>query len=235
MRGGKARIPIRAFSYCAYVALFALSGTQTWGTVDVSCVRNFYPMSLDASAPSVPVPVPSPGASSASTSVSEPGSTAAASVSVKPSTLASILSSGWLPFLLFVLWPVFYFLVYQTVPHEPTGIRNPEVLKYFVQFGPYFGALVALLSLLGYAIVLGIAKLVRLGKQLWLRPLLWGLSFLPWLFFARELVYREKRWTDIGIGFIDVVGGPLLSASTASLVFAALWFLAALLFVFKKR
>ena len=119
----------------------------------------------------------------------------------------------------------------------PSGeeISNSTILDIFEKYSGLFGIGLGFLSmLLGYFLI-GIKKLVRIGKIAILNPLVLILSHLPWLLFAIQLKYFENRYTDLAKAVIDFSATPMLYASIAIIVLGAIWLFVEFVKIFKGK
>lgn len=157
----------------------------------------------------------------------------APAVALKKSRCGAILP--WFGFVFFALaYYVFFKSSLPSLLAEAGDISNPKILDAFTRFGAYAGVIMAFLSALIYLVLALIRRFVG-GKNIHLlSPFMFALSVLPWYFFARELVYNEPRYTDIGRAIITFVGGPALITVGTMLVFSALWFLISLIIKFRR-
>ncbi len=143
------------------------------------------------------------------------------------------------PLLTFFLFALAFFLIYLggqgSLPLETKDIVNQKVMKIFTAWTPYLGIVFAFLSYLVYLTLGGIKRLVGLKRFVSINPFLLGAAILPWLVFARQLVYFEPRYTDIARALISFVGEPLLAASIFGLILAALWLMLLIMKLILKR
>ncbi|MDD4333288.1 MAG: hypothetical protein PHT51_04210 [Patescibacteria group bacterium] len=137
-------------------------------------------------------------------------------------------------FLYTVLTPVIFWLVMAIVYYFAArnvsvsaikDVNNEKILEIFKTYYLYLGVVLGFLSMLGGLIVYLILKLTRLARFKVAYPILVALMALPWYFFGRQLVYFEKRYTDIGRAVISFVGEPLLLTAKIMLGIAVVWLL----------
>ncbi|MFH0891683.1 MAG: hypothetical protein V1867_02790 [Candidatus Falkowbacteria bacterium] len=141
----------------------------------------------------------------------------------------------WFGFVFFALaYYVFFKSSLPSLLSEAGDIANPKILSAFTRFGAYAGFIMAFLSALIYS-VLALVRRFAGGRNIrLLDPVFFAAAVLPWYFFARELVYNEPRYTDIGRAIITFVGGPALITAGTILVFSALWFVISLIIKFRR-
>lgn len=159
---------------------------------------------------------------------------ASIAAATEPKKSKGLLNSGWWPLLYFVLFAVVFFGVYAYLAPVAKDIQNDAILSIFVKFSKFTGAVFGLLSMLAAYILYGIRKLIVKSKFSFINPIIMATVTLPWFLLGRELIYFEKRYTDIGRGAIDFLGQPLYYTALVFFGLATVWFLAAVIFSFKK-
>lgn len=142
--------------------------------------------------------------------------------------------SALFPLFTFFVYAGFFYLLFNGDIRVP-DMSNNEIVGIFQKYGVYAGLIIAFLSMLIMYVLYGIKKLVRLGKLGIINPIILALSFLPWYLFANQLVYHEKRYTDIARGLISFLGEPMLDATYLIFILSLLWLFAeAGIMIYKK-
>lgn len=146
------------------------------------------------------------------------------------------LNSAVFPLLAGLLFGLAYMAAYWYLKPTAGDIVNTTILNIFKKYGLYFGWAFALISLMGLYILYGLKALFRLGRFGILNPVILLAAVFPWYFFANQLLYHEKRYTDIARAIISYVGAPLRYSVLAVSALAVLWLVLAVLFlIFKKK
>jgi len=145
------------------------------------------------------------------------------------------LGGAGFPLFCFLIFGLAFLLVSLYLKPVAPDIVNEKVKSIFSVYARYVGFVFALLSMIGMYILYGLKKLFRLSKFYWLNPVLAAAAIFPWWFFARQLMYFEKRYTDIGRGAITYLGAPLHWTVIVCLCLCAVWLAIALLLTFLKR
>lgn len=138
------------------------------------------------------------------------------------------------PLLVYFSFAAVYYLNYW-VPPKIADLGNQELTKYFTLYGVYAGLVVGFLSLLAFYILLGLKKLIGLGKYHCPNPILFAVSYSPWYLLGRALLFEEKRYTDLARVLIDYFGEPLYYASMAVFIICAIWLVLEIGLRFKNR
>ncbi|MDD2656278.1 MAG: hypothetical protein PHQ18_01765 [Patescibacteria group bacterium] len=134
------------------------------------------------------------------------------------------LHSALLPFLFLILFGgLFYFFAYDLVSIKYPDITDARITKIFSKYSIFAGLALGFISMLGGYIVYFILKKTKLKDCKLIFPALALLMTLPWYFFARQLVYFENKYTDIGRGVIYYIGVPLLSTTKFLFWLLAIW------------
>lgn len=140
-------------------------------------------------------------------------------------------------------FPLFSFFIFGLVflavniymkPVAP-DITNEKIKSIFETFARYFGFVFAFISLVGMYVLYGLKKLFWAGKIYWLNPLIAMAAIFPWWFFARQMMYFEKRYTDIGRGAITYFGQPLDMAVKLFIALSFAWLMIAIILAIKNR
>lgn len=163
---------------------------------------------------------------------------APAEVKTEPQTKPpkkSFLNSALFPFLGFILFGLAYMAVFFYLKPVAKDIVNTQILGIFKKFSMYVGWVFGLLSMIAMYFLYLIKKIVRLGKVGIINPVILFASVLPWYFFALQLLYHEKRYTDIGRGIITYVGQPLMWTFYVIAGMSALWFVFSIIGFLKKK
>ncbi len=147
----------------------------------------------------------------------------------------NVLNSALFPLLAFLLIGLVYMAVYAFIKPVAKDIVNETIAKIFKNYGMYFGWVFALLSLVIMYVLYLIKKIVRLGKFQITNPIILIASLLPWYFFAKQLLFHEKRYTDIARGIITYVGLPLLWVVYIVAGIALVWFVVLAIVKLLKR
>jgi hypothetical protein len=134
-----------------------------------------------------------------------------------------------------IIGVIFYFFAYDILQINYQSITNQKVVDVFQNFGNFFGLVFGFISMLvGFILVL-IIKKTALKKINLSYSISAGLMLLPWHLLARQLVFFEKEYTDIGRALIYYIGRPLLSTTRFIFVLILVWlFLEILMLVFKR-
>lgn len=124
------------------------------------------------------------------------------------------LHSALMPFLFWLIFAgIFYFFAYDLATIKYSDITDPRVTKIFSQYSIYAGLVFGLVSMIIGYIVLLILKITKLKRFSVVYPITALVMNLPWCLFARQLVYHENKYTDIGKAIIYYIGEPLLSTA----------------------
>jgi len=135
-----------------------------------------------------------------------------------------LLHSTLMPFLfLIVFGGLFYFFAYDLANIKYADITDARITKIFSKYSIFAGLALGFISMLGGYIVYFILKKTKLKDCKLIFPAIALLMSLPWYFFARQLVYFENKYTDIGRGVIYYIGVPLLSTTKFLFWLLAIW------------
>ncbi|EKE06483.1 MAG: hypothetical protein ACD_18C00347G0008 [uncultured bacterium] len=134
------------------------------------------------------------------------------------------LHSALMPFLFLILFGgLFYFFAYDLASIKYPDITDARITKIFSKYSIFAGLALGFISMLGGYIVYFILKKTKLKDCKLIFPAIALLMTLPWYFFARQLVYFENKYTDIGRGVIYYIGVPLLSTTKFLFWLLAIW------------
>ncbi len=134
------------------------------------------------------------------------------------------LHSALMPFLFWiVLGGLFYFFAYDLAKIKYADITDARITKIFSTYSIFVGFALGFVSMLGGYIVYVILKKTKLKNYKLIFPAIAFLMTLPWYFFAKQLVYVENKYTDIGRGVIYYIGVPLLSTTKFLCWLLAIW------------
>jgi len=115
------------------------------------------------------------------------------------------------------------FIVNKEAALKDFASANYRMEDIFTKYGIYAGIIFAVVSWIVLGMLEGIASLVGLGKWKYVNIILSLIVFGGWLAFAVQLVFIEPRFTSIAKAIIFFTGKPLLYASGATLIIAALF------------
>lgn len=146
-----------------------------------------------------------------------------------------LLNSAWWPFVAFLFFSLIYIAVFKILKPEATDIVNPTIAKIFKNYSLWFGVVFAFLIMLSGYVLYGLKSLFKMGKFYFLNPLLLALAVTPWFNLAYALLYKEKRYTDIGKGLISYAGTSLWWTCIVMFGLATVWFLVSLIIFLKKK
>ncbi len=142
---------------------------------------------------------------------------------------------AYFPLIALIIFAGTFYLSQLLIAPSGDSISNSTILDIFEKYSGLFGIGLGFLSLLLCYVLIGIKKLVRIGKIAILNPLVLILSHLPWLLFAIQLKYKEPRYTDIAKAIIDFSATPMLYASIALIALATIWLLVEIIKIFKGK
>lgn len=155
----------------------------------------------------------------------------------KKKTKTCYLHTALLPFIFWIIFSaLFYFFAYDLADIKYTAITNAKVSTIFKTYGIYTGIALGFISMLGGYITYFILKKTKITRFSFVFPLLVLVMKLPWYFLARQFVYFEKNYTDLGRGIIFYIGHPLLSTTKFLFWLFFLWLLIeTILFIIQKK
>ncbi|HPO05950.1 MAG TPA: hypothetical protein PLQ36_02460 [Candidatus Gracilibacteria bacterium] len=141
-----------------------------------------------------------------------------------------ILTKGGFPYWFFLIFAGIYWLIARGVS-APSDLQNPQILKIFSQYQPYFGAGFALISLICTFLLVSILRIFGKTHRFISSPLLSIGIFGGWAGFAYQLLHFEPRYTEIAKAIISFCGSPLWIASLSLAILSIIWLI---INIFKK-
>ena len=134
------------------------------------------------------------------------------------------LHSALMPLLFWIAFGgLFYFFSYDLAQIKYPDITDPRITKIFSTYSIFAGLALGFFSMLGGYILYAILKKTKVQKCKLIFPALAFLMTMPWYFLARQLVFFENKYTDIGRGVIYYIGIPLLSTTKFLLWIFVIW------------
>ncbi|HBB38398.1 MAG: hypothetical protein UV82_C0016G0003 [Candidatus Magasanikbacteria bacterium GW2011_GWD2_43_18] len=139
-------------------------------------------------------------------------------------TRTNFLHTALMPLVFWIVFGgLFYFFSYDLAKITYADITDARITKLFATYSIFAGLALGFISMLGGYIVYGILKKTALKNYTLIFPVIAFLMTLPWYFLARQLVYIENKYTDMGRGLIYYIGVPLLSTTKFLFWVVALW------------
>ena len=146
-----------------------------------------------------------------------------------------VLNTALWPFISFLVFSFIYVIVFKVFNPEATDIVNTTIAKIFKNYSLWFGVIFAFFIMLSSYVLHGIKILFRGKNFYFLNPFLLAIAVAPWFILAYELLYKEKRYTDIGRGLITYVGKSLWITTEIMLGLCVVWFIVSLIIFLKKK
>ena len=144
-------------------------------------------------------------------------------IEIKKLKRKCFLTNSLFPLFALFLFAFVYYLNFNEI-ERIKDLINTSSLKTFNDFGVYLGFVLGFLSLLLGYILLGLKKLVRLGKFTFLNPIILALVYAPWQILALNLA-KEPRYTDLARLVLDFLVEPIKNASLFMLYLSVAWLL----------
>ena len=143
-------------------------------------------------------------------------------------------TAGWyIPLLAWLIYGGAFFAFSKSLVKPAADITNTDILNLFGTYAAFTGIALGFLSFVVAGIVYLVVRLIKRGPSLTAASFITALSFIPWLIFGWDLVYREPRYAEVARAIITYLGKPMLCS--AEIVCGITLVIALCSLIFKKR